>query len=82
MGACYTGLWTALALTKMRPDMRVLIVEKEVAGFGASGRNGGWVSALFPTGAQSLINRHGVAPRSSTAQSHGGRRGVSGEMGE
>jgi len=62
MGAGYTGLWTALALTKMRPDMRVLIVEKEVAGFGASGRNGGWVSALFPTGAQSLINRHGVAP--------------------
>jgi len=36
-----------------------LILDKEIAGFGASGRNGGWCSALFPSGPRSLIKRHG-----------------------
>ena len=31
------------------PSLRIVVVEAEVAGFGASGRNGGWCSALFPT---------------------------------
>jgi glycine/D-amino acid oxidase-like deaminating enzyme len=30
------------------PGLRVVVVEREIAGFGASGRNGGWCSALFP----------------------------------
>lgn len=41
-GAGYTGLWTAFYLKQLEPDLRVAIVEKEIAGFGASGRNGGW----------------------------------------
>lgn len=48
VGAGYTGLWTAYYLLKNSPGLDVVIVEKEVAGFGASGRNGGWCSALFP----------------------------------
>ncbi|WP_292646095.1 FAD-dependent oxidoreductase [Nocardioides sp.] len=48
VGAGYTGLWTAYYLTEARPDLRIAILEAEVAGFGASGRNGGWCSALFP----------------------------------
>ena len=48
VGAGYTGLWTAYYLLRSRPDLNIAIVEKEVAGFGASGRNGGWCSALFP----------------------------------
>jgi glycine/D-amino acid oxidase-like deaminating enzyme len=60
MGAGYTGLWTALGLVEQKSDLRILIVEKEIAGFGASGRNGGWCSALFPTGTRSLIKRHGL----------------------
>jgi glycine/D-amino acid oxidase-like deaminating enzyme len=48
VGAGYTGLWTAYYLAKADPTVRVVVVEKETAGFGASGRNGGWCSALFP----------------------------------
>jgi glycine/D-amino acid oxidase-like deaminating enzyme len=43
IGAGYTGLWSAYYLKKYRPDLNVVIVEAEVAGFGASGRNGGWL---------------------------------------
>jgi len=49
VGAGYTGLWTAYALAKTDPSLRIAVLEREVAGFGASGRNGGWCSALFPT---------------------------------
>ena len=41
MGAGYTGLWTALGLLAQDPSRSILILEKEIAGFGASGRNGG-----------------------------------------
>jgi glycine/D-amino acid oxidase-like deaminating enzyme len=49
VGAGYTGLWTAYYLSQAEPTLRIVMVEAEVAGFGASGRNGGWCSALFPT---------------------------------
>lgn len=42
IGAGYTGLWTAYYLTELEPSLRVAIVEAQIAGFGASGRNGGW----------------------------------------
>ena len=42
IGAGYTGLWTAYYLKELEPGLRVAIVEAEIAGFGASGRNGGW----------------------------------------
>lgn len=43
VGAGYTGLWTAYYLKRARPDMRIVVLERDFAGFGASGRNGGWV---------------------------------------
>lgn len=49
VGAGYTGLWTAYHLVAADPSIRVAVIESEIAGFGASGRNGGWCSALFPT---------------------------------
>src|SRR3954447_25560046 len=49
VGAGFTGLWTAYHLLKERPGLDVVVVDREVAGFGASGRNGGWCSALFPS---------------------------------
>ena len=49
VGAGYTGLWTARALLERDPSLRVVVLEREIAGFGASGRNGGWASAIFPT---------------------------------
>src|ERR1700761_9258733 len=47
VGAGFTGLWTSYYLKKANPDLRIVIVEKEFAGFGASGRNGGWLSGAF-----------------------------------
>jgi glycine/D-amino acid oxidase-like deaminating enzyme len=48
VGAGYTGLWTAYYLRRLDPTLRIAVLEKDIAGFGASGRNGGWCSALFP----------------------------------
>ncbi len=50
VGAGFTGLWTAYYLLREDPSLRVTVLEAETAGFGASGRNGGWCSALFPAG--------------------------------
>jgi glycine/D-amino acid oxidase-like deaminating enzyme len=54
VGAGYTGLWTAYYLIKADPSLRITVLEAEVAGFGASGRNGGWASALFPASLDAL----------------------------
>jgi glycine/D-amino acid oxidase-like deaminating enzyme len=59
VGAGFTGLWTAYYLSKSDPSLRIAVLEKEVAGFGASGRNGGWSSALFPASIGWLARRHG-----------------------
>lgn len=48
IGAGYTGLWSAYFLKKQNPSLKIQIFEKEHVGFGASGRNGGWVSSLWP----------------------------------
>ncbi len=48
VGGGYTGLWTAYYLAKTDPSLRVAVLEKNFVGFGASGRNGGWCSAIFP----------------------------------
>ncbi len=55
VGAGLTGLWTAYYLRRADPSLRIVVLEAEVAGFGASGRNGGWCSALFPTSWQKLV---------------------------
>ena len=47
IGGGYTGLWTAWYLKQAQPDLDILIVEKSFAGFGASGRNGGWLTGGF-----------------------------------
>jgi len=47
IGAGYSGLWSAYYLKKANPALNVLICEKDFAGFGASGRNGGWLTGGF-----------------------------------
>jgi glycine/D-amino acid oxidase-like deaminating enzyme len=54
VGAGYTGLWTAYYLSQADPSLRIALLESEVAGFGASGRNGGWCSALYPVSLSTL----------------------------
>jgi glycine/D-amino acid oxidase-like deaminating enzyme len=48
VGGGYTGLWTAYYLKRADPSLRVVVLEAAFAGFGASGRNGGWVTAALP----------------------------------
>ena len=60
VGGGFTGLWTAHSLARADPALRVAVVEREVAGFGASGRNGGWCSALFATSDAALARLHGA----------------------
>lgn len=48
VGGGYTGLWAAYFYKKHNPDKNVTILEAEHVAYGASGRNGGWVSSLVP----------------------------------
>src|SRR4051812_20127406 len=59
VGAGYTGLWTAYYLKRERPDLRVVVLEKEFAGFGASGRNGGWIVGELAGSRDRYARRHG-----------------------
>ncbi len=59
VGGGYTGLWTAYYLVAADPTLRIVVLEAEIAGFGASGRNGGWCSALFPASKAALARAHG-----------------------
>ncbi len=61
VGAGYTGLWTAYYLARARPDLRIVVLEREIAGFGASGRNAGWVSGFFSGPSRAYIARSGHA---------------------
>jgi glycine/D-amino acid oxidase-like deaminating enzyme len=60
VGGGYTGLWTARELVRRDPGLKVVVLEKSVCGFGASGRNGGWASALYPQSPETLVERHGL----------------------
>ncbi|RIK42772.1 MAG: FAD-dependent oxidoreductase [Chloroflexi bacterium] len=60
LGAGLSGLWTAYHLLKRDPSLKVAVVEAEIAGFGASGRNGGWCYSGFPLSPKHLIKDYGV----------------------
>ncbi|GAA1504296.1 glycine/D-amino acid oxidase-like deaminating enzyme [Agromyces terreus] len=59
VGAGYTGLWAAYYLKRDRPDLRVAVIERRFAGFGASGRNGGWLTNSVTGGREQYVKRHG-----------------------
>ena len=48
VGAGFTGLWSAAMIAEQSPGTSVAVLEAAQPGFGASGRNGGWCSALLP----------------------------------
>lgn len=48
IGGGFVGLWTALSIKQMEPQARVMLVEQDVCGGGASGRNGGFVMSWWP----------------------------------
>lgn len=47
VGGGYTGLWTALRIRELAPETRVTVLEADLCGSGASGRNGGQVHSWF-----------------------------------
>ncbi|WP_194396173.1 NAD(P)/FAD-dependent oxidoreductase [Microbacterium atlanticum] len=59
VGAGYTGLWTAYYLKRAQPDLRVVVLEQRFAGFGASGRNGGWLTNTVTGGRDRYARTHG-----------------------
>jgi glycine/D-amino acid oxidase-like deaminating enzyme len=72
VGGGYTGMWTAYYLKKASPELRVVILEKEFAGYGASGRNGGWLTNSVTGGRDQYIATHGreAAMSMQTAMNH------------
>ena len=54
IGGGFTGLWTAYYLKAARPSLSIAVLEAEICGFGASGRNGGWASAIFAASHKSV----------------------------
>jgi len=60
IGAGFSGLWSAFHLKQFQPNLKIAIFEKEYVGFGASGRNGGWASAEYPTSGNRLIKENGL----------------------
>ncbi len=59
VGAGFTGLWTAYYLSTLDPGLRIAIIDREIAGFGASGRNGGWCYGGLPGSRARLVEQHG-----------------------
>jgi glycine/D-amino acid oxidase-like deaminating enzyme len=59
VGAGYTGLWTAYYLKRADPSLRIVVLEARFAGFGASGRNGGWLSGLVPGDRERMAQQYG-----------------------
>ncbi len=80
VGGGYTGLWTAYYLLEAAPHLSVVVLEAETAGFGASGRNGGWCSALFPLSPERLAALPGSDRAAAQAQ-HAAMRDAVDEIG-
>jgi glycine/D-amino acid oxidase-like deaminating enzyme len=59
VGAGYTGLWSAYYLKRAQPDLRIAVLEQRFAGFGASGRNGGWLTNSVTGGREQYLEAHG-----------------------
>ncbi len=59
VGGGFTGLWCARELVRRDPGLSVAVVEQAVCGYGASGRNGGWATALYPLSDEAVVERDG-----------------------
>lgn len=59
VGGGYTGLWTAYYLKLLAPDCRVTVLEQRFSGYGASGRNGGWLTNSITGGRDHFVAEFG-----------------------
>jgi glycine/D-amino acid oxidase-like deaminating enzyme len=60
IGGGFTGLWAALFLLKADPSLKLAVIEREVVGYGASGRNGGFAMTLLGRSLHDLVQSFGV----------------------
>jgi glycine/D-amino acid oxidase-like deaminating enzyme len=67
LGGGYTGLWTSWFLTERAPGVRVVLLEREICGWGASGRNGGFLSGWWDE-LHDLAERYGEGPALASAR--------------
>jgi glycine/D-amino acid oxidase-like deaminating enzyme len=59
VGAGFIGLWTAYCLAVAEPALDIVVLEAEIAGFGAAGRDAGFASAGIAGQAQAYLGRGG-----------------------
>jgi glycine/D-amino acid oxidase-like deaminating enzyme len=58
IGGGFSGLWSAFHLHQAKPELKIALFESQHIGYGASGRNGGWISADYPVYRSTLEKRH------------------------
>jgi glycine/D-amino acid oxidase-like deaminating enzyme len=59
IGGGFTGLWTAYFLKRAEPALRIALLERDVVGYGASGRNGGFAMTLLNRGLHDMVQAFG-----------------------
>ncbi|MGW4272454.1 NAD(P)/FAD-dependent oxidoreductase [Streptomyces seoulensis] len=71
VGGGYTGLWTAYYLKKAAPFLRITVLEQKFCGYGASGRNGGWLyNGVAGRDRYAKLHGHEAAVRLQQAMNH------------
>jgi len=66
MGGGFTGLWSAIHLKDADPSLEIVLLEGQVIGYGASGRNGGFAMTMVERNIAQLLRR--VGPEQARAQ--------------
>ena len=67
VGGGYTGLWTALGILDRQPEARVAVLEADICGGGASGRNGGFVNSWWDE-IETLVDLFGASRAAAAAE--------------
>jgi glycine/D-amino acid oxidase-like deaminating enzyme len=79
IGGGFAGLSTAYYLKRAEPGLRVVVVESDVAGYGASGRNAGFAMSLLGLNLSTTALRFG---KEKAKQAHHFMVGAVGHVGE
>jgi glycine/D-amino acid oxidase-like deaminating enzyme len=66
VGGGFTGLWTAIQLHEADPSIDIVVVEQQVVGYGASGRNGGFAMTMVGRNLHDLVRKVGPSRARAT----------------
>ena len=62
IGGGFSGLWLAYYLKLAQPETKIALFEAQHIGYGASGRNGGWLSSNIPSVINNLLKHPSITP--------------------